>query len=778
MDTLRGVVERITFHSEETGYTVAKLTPELHSRELFGQPAEITLVGNMATLNVGEFVEVRGEWKLHPEYGRQFAVEHLHTVLPATVAGIEKYLGSGMIKGVGPVTAKRIVKHFGEDTLEVIENTPERLAEVPGVGRKRIQMVRNAWAEQRAIKEVMLFLQSNGVSTSLATKIYKFYGDDAIGIVQTDPYRLAQDIYGIGFLTADKIAQSLGIPADSPQRVAAGVAYALSQAADNGHVFLPSSELLSEASELLSVSPEQAASGITQLWDQDTVKVTATPGGNVLPPAVAATLEETPQLIAEHGQLYATATLERAKALLETDRPVYLTPMYYSEQGAGNQTLRILNDRASRLASFAGALDWADRFARLERSAGIRLAPEQRQAVQTALTRRISIITGGPGTGKTTTVRTVLQLCQQAGHRALLAAPTGRAAKRLSETTGHEAKTIHRLLEFQPAEGFAFKRDATNPLDADLLIVDEASMLDTVLTNHLLKAVSPGMHLLLVGDVDQLPSVGAGNVLDDLIAAIDAMARPDKAAVVRLREIFRQAQGSLIITNAHRINQGQMPDLSNATSSDFFVFKTEDPQRAAELCVELVRERIPRRFAIPSSDVQVLSPMHRGVAGVSSLNIAIQQALNPPHETKAQRQAGNRTFRTGDRVMQIRNDYDKEVYNGDIGEIAAIDLEMQHLTVMMDGRAVRYDFLELDELVHAFAISVHKSQGSEFPAVVLPILTSHYMMLQRNLLYTAVTRARRLVVLVGQPKAIAMAVRNNAVTERHTGLRERILSAR
>ncbi|MFN2204064.1 MAG: ATP-dependent RecD-like DNA helicase [Caldilineaceae bacterium] len=776
MDALRGVIERITFHSEETGYTVAKLTPELNSRDLFGQSDQVTLVGNMASINIGEFVELRGEWKLHPEYGRQFVVEHMHTVLPATIAGIEKYLGSGMIKGVGPVTARRIVACFGEDTLDVIEQAPERLTEVPGVGRKRVQMIRKAWAEQRAIKEVMLFLQSNGVSTSLATKIYKYYGDDAIGIVQSDPYRLAQDIYGIGFLTADRIARSLGIPVDSPQRVAAGVAYALNQAADNGHVFLPSSQLLQNAAQLLDVTPQQAATGITQLWDQDFVKVTETPGGDGLPPATQRT-GVVPQLVAEHGQLYAESTVDRAAALLETSRPVYLTPMYYSEQGAGNQVLRILRDDASRLSSFFRSYDWQVSFDSVERASGIRLAPEQRQAVQIALTRRVAVITGGPGTGKTTTVRTVLQLCRQAGHRVMLAAPTGRAAKRLAETTGYAAKTIHRMLEFQPGEGFAFKRDAQNPLEADLLIVDEASMLDTVLTNHLLKAVAPGTHLLLVGDVDQLPSVGPGNVLADLIAAIDAIAQPDRAAVVRLREIFRQAQGSLIVTNAHLINRGQMPDLSNPSDSDFFVFRTDDPARAAELVVELVQERIPRRFAIPPSDIQVLSPMHRGVAGVAALNNAIQQALNPPRDNRSQRLAGNRVFRVGDRVMQIRNNYDKEVYNGDIGEIAALDLEMQHLTVIMDGRPVRYDFLELDELAHAFAISVHKSQGSEFPAVVIPILTSHYMMLQRNLLYTAVTRARRLAVLVGQPRAIAMAVRNGQVTQRYTGLRECIVAA-
>ncbi len=482
------------------------------------------------------------------------------------------------------------------------------------------------------------------------------------------------------------------------------------------------------------------------------------------------------------------------ETLLQEAPAVYLTPLYFSEAGVANQLRRLLQAGESRLASFA-RLDWEGTFRQLAQATGFQLAPQQQAAVQAALTHRLTVLTGGPGTGKTTTVRTVLQLCQQAGRQVLLAAPTGRAAKRLAETTGQEAKTIHRLLEFQPGEGIAFRRNEESPLAGDLLIVDEASMLDLVLTNHLLKAVPPGMHLLLVGDVDQLPSVGAGSVLDDIIQAIqtaqekvqeraqdpsqggwvDRLAR--NAAVVRLTTIFRQAEGSLIVRNAHRVNQGQMPLIDNERATDFFLFRTEDPERAAQLCVELVQTRIPRRFAIPPEDIQVLSPMHRGVAGVRALNLALQAALNPPDEAKPERVVGSRIFRLGDRVMQLRNNYDKEVYNGDMGRIVEVDRVEQRMTIDFDGRRVAYDFLELDELTHAYAISVHKSQGSEYPAVVIPMLTSHYMMLQRNLLYTAITRGKRLVVLVGQPKAIAMAVHNNRVTRRHSGLAQRILGA-
>jgi exodeoxyribonuclease V alpha subunit len=756
-------------------------------------------------------VELSGRWTVHPEYGKQFAVEQMKQVLPATIAGMEKYLGSGLIRGVGPKTAKRIVAHFGVETLNVIEQAPERLVEVPGVGRHRTQVIQQAWAEQRAIKEVMLFLQSYGVSTSLATKIYKEYGDDAVAVVKSNPYRLARDIYGIGFLTADKIAQAMGLPPDAPQRVAAGVAYALNEASEEGHLFLPVDKLVAAAAELLHVAPPQVSLGITALWTDAQVKVAPSPGAEALDaaawpadPSGDSTGDSTggalsaspsgsptnpapggkpaliPRLIAEQGQLYAADTVAQARQLLQEDAAVYLTPLYYSEAGVANRLQRLSRAETSFLAAFQhySAHNWAAALAQLEAANGFPLAPQQREAVQTALTTRLAVLTGGPGTGKTTTVRTILQLCDRERCRVLLAAPTGRAAKRLSETTGREAKTLHRLLEFKPAEGMAFQRHEENPLEADLVIVDEASMLDIVLTNHLLKAIPPGAHLLLVGDVDQLPSVGPGNVLADIIDAVQqsgATGVPLRGgAVVRLQTIFRQEAGSYIIANAHRINHGEMPIVDNDGARDFFLFKTEEPERAAQLCVELVTERIPRRFGIAPEDIQVLSPMHRGVIGVGALNEQLQAALNPPAANKPERKIGSRAYRSGDRVMQIRNNYEKDVYNGDMGRITNIDLEMHQVHAIFDGRAVVYDFLELDELVHAYAVSVHKSQGSEFPAVVIPVLTSHYMMLQRNLLYTGVTRARQLAVLVGQPKAISIAVRNGKVTERYTGLTERL----
>ncbi|MGB5048696.1 MAG: AAA family ATPase [Caldilineaceae bacterium] len=788
-DVLRGVVERITFHSEETGYTVAKLAPEQRPSHLPHWQNEVALVGTMLGVTVGESVEVRGRWTMHAEYGKQFSVETMRSVLPATVAGMEKYLGSGLVKGVGPVTAKRIVAHFGETTLDVIDSEVGRLIEVPGVGKKRVSLIRHAWEEQRAIKEVMIFLQGNGVSTSLATKIYKRYGDDSIAVVQADPYRLAQDIYGIGFLTADKIAQALGMALDSPQRIAAGVEYTLNQSTDEGHVFLPSQELIAQAAELLGVSREQAAAGVLHLRGGDRVKVAPTAGADApnLGWAVTGVYggdgSEVQLALAEQKAAYAAPPPDEVTAFLQEEQAVYLTPLYFGEVGVSNRLHRLLAPGISRFAHFQ-SWNWAQSFAEMEAETGFVLAEKQRLAVRSTLTHRLTILTGGPGTGKTTTVRTILRLCQATGRSALLAAPTGRAAKRLSETTGQEAKTIHRLLEFQPSEGMSFKRNEESPLAGDLLIVDEASMLDLILTNSLLKAVPPGMHLLLVGDVDQLPSVGAGNVLEDIIQAVEgtgeresgrAEERWTSAAVVRLDTIFRQAAGSFIIENAHRINRGQMPEMDAEKATDFFLFRTEEPERAAQLVVELVQERIPRRFAIPPQDIQVLSPMHRGVVGVAALNDAIQKAVNPPRPDRPERMVGSRIFRVGDRVMQIRNNYDKEVYNGDMGHITGLDAIEQQVVVSIDGKPVAYDFLELDELTHAYAVSVHKSQGSEFPVVVIPVLTTHYMMLQRNLLYTAVTRARRLVVLVGQPRAIGLAVRNNRVAARYTGLTERLV---
>ncbi len=744
-NTLRGTIERITYHNEENGYSVVQLLPD-------GQSTLVTIVGNMLGINVGESVALTGAWVAHSQYGRQFKAESVQTVLPATVAGIERYLGSGMIKGVGPVTAKRIVRKFGAETLTVIEQEPERLLEVLGVGRKRVDMIAKAWVEQQKIKEVMLFLQSHNVSTGLAVRIFKRYGDDAVDVVRSDPYRLAREVYGIGFLTADKIARELGIAADAPERVAAGVSYALSQAADEGNSYLPEKELTKRSAELLGVAEAQAAEGIRTLLADEQVWVEG----------------ETPAWAGEHA-------VRAPIAALAEERPVYLLPFYYGEVGVTGRLRRLAETPEDRLAAFA-SFNWSAAFALLaaDTSNHQTLTPRQMQVVQAALTKRVVVLTGGPGTGKTFSVRSIIRLAESAGARVALASPTGRAAKRLAETTGRPAKTIHRLLEFKPGEGTTFQRNEDNPLEADLVIVDEASMLDLLLTNHLLKALAPGSHLLFVGDIDQLPSVGAGNVLRDIIAAIEDSEGLPNAEVIRLDTIFRQAEGSFIITNAHRINQGEMPVLDNQNSRDFFIFKEEDPDRAAGLVVELVQERIPRKFGLAPDQIQVLSPMHRGAVGVGNLNLLLQAALNPPKAAAPERQVAGRAYRLGDRVMQIRNNYDKEVFNGDMGQIAAIDLEEQVVTVRMDERSVRYDFLELDELVHAYAVSVHKAQGSEFPAVVVPLLPTHYMMLQRNLLYTAVTRAQKLVVLVGTPRAVAIAVRNDRAHQRYSGLAERL----
>jgi len=736
---LRGTIERITYHNEETGYTVAQLIPE-------GKPYTITVIGNVLGIHAGESVELSGNWTAHPQYGRQFQASQVRTILPATVAGMEKYLGSGLIKGVGPVTAKRIVRHFGLDTLQIIEEAPERLNEVLGVGRKRAAIISRAWAEQQKIKEVMLFLQSHEVSTGLAVKIYKEYGDDAIAIVQEDPYRLARDIYGIGFLTADKIAREMGIAADAPERVAAGVAYVLSQAADEGNVYLPDRELTARSAELLGVNADQVAQGIATLAEDEQIKV-------------------------EDRQ--AAMQGERGVGRLAEDRAVYLTPFYYGEMGVANRLRRLMAAEEDRLAMFQ-RFDWPAAFAALQAQTRLVLTPQQQAAVQTALTHRVAVLTGGPGTGKTTTVRSLLRLAESGGKRVVLASPTGRAAKRLSEATGRQAKTVHRLLEFKPSQGLAFQRNEENPLEADLVIVDETSMLDLLLTNNLLKAVPPGAHLLFIGDVDQLPSVGAGNVLKDIIEAVEDEQAGQAAAVVRLNTIFRQPEGSYIIVNAHRINKGEIPFLDNRSSHDFFLFKEEDPEAAASLIVDLVRERIPHKFGLRHDEIQVLSPMHRGAVGVGELNLRLQEGLNPAAQGALEHRAGGRSFRVGDRVMQVRNNYDKEIFNGDMGTIQHVDLEDQIIAAIIDGRTINYDFVELDELVHAYAISIHKAQGSEFPAVVIPLLTTHYMMLQRNLFYTAVTRAQKLVVLVGSPRAIGIAVRNNRAQQRFSGLAERL----
>ncbi|MGD9046858.1 MAG: ATP-dependent RecD-like DNA helicase [Anaerolineae bacterium] len=739
-EVLVGTIERITYYNEENGYTVAQVTPE-------GRVYTVTVVGNLLEVSPGENLRLHGQWTSHARYGRQFQVERYATVLPATAAGIEKYLGSGLIKGIGPVTARRIVRRFKLDTLQVIEEEPQRLREVLGVGKHRAAVIQQAWEEQKAIKEVMLFLQSHHVSTSHAVRIYKTYGDASIDVVRNDPYRLARDIHGIGFLTADKIARELGLAHDSRQRVEAGISYTLGQMADDGHVYAPQGELIHESVGILDVPSDLVAEGIQHL-------------------AADQQLYLEPLTGKASGQLtYSPPDQPPARALGE-QQAVYLPPFFYGEIGVANRLKGILNVEKSRLDFFRQAnLDRV--FEHLGQQGGVVLNQGQQDAVRTALTGKVSVLTGGPGTGKTTAVRTVIRLLESRHCSYALAAPTGRAAKRLAEATGRKAKTIHRLLEFKPQKGFQFQRNEENPLDVDMLIVDESSMLDLLLTNHLLKAVHPESHLLLVGDVDQLPSVGAGNVLNDIIAS-------EVAALVRLTEIFRQAEGSLIVRNAHRVNRGQMPQFSR-TATDFFLFPADDAERAADLVVDLVQNRIPRKFGFdPLEDIQVLSPLHRGAAGVGELNRRLQAAVNPPAEGKAEYRQATRVFRAGDRVMQIRNNYDKEVYNGDMGRITALDTVNQVLMVHIDGLEVAYEFSALDELVHAYAVSVHKSQGSEYRAVVAPVLNQHYVMLQRNLLYTAITRAKELVVLVGTQRAIGIAVRNNKITERHTALDTRL----
>ena len=725
---LDGVLERVTFANPETGYTIARIAPERGGAEL------VTAVGPLLGAQVGEFLRLRGRWSSHPRYGRQFEVQSYATVLPATAAGIQKYLGSGLIKGIGPVMAERMVTHFGVDIMHIIEDEPGRLIEVDGLGPKRTAMIAAAWAEQKAIKEVMIFLQGVGVSTSLAVRIYKKYGDASISIVRHEPYRLAADVWGIGFKTADTIAAAVGIARDSPERIKAGLAYTLSEAADDGHCYLPAPNLIGDAAKILDVP----AALITPCLDE----LAAAEG--VIREAVPASALSAPQVPA-----------------------VYLPPFYQAERSVAHALLRLLAARADRLGAFA-AVDWDKALGWLRRRTGAELAPEQADAVRLALTSKIAVLTGGPGCGKSFTVRSVVELARARGAKIVLAAPTGRAAKRLAELTGHEAATIHRLLALRPGGEPSF--DATNPLDADLVVVDETSMVDVILANKLVKAVAPGAHLLLVGDVDQLPSVGAGEVLRDLLAA-------GALPVVRLTKIFRQAQQSGIVVNAHRINAGQLPAL--AGFGDFFWFGCEDTEQTAEVVVDIVARRIPAKFGLdPRRDVQVLCPMHRGPAGAGNLNLLLQDALTPYAEGQPERRYGGRVFRVGDKVTQLRNNYDKGaagVFNGTVGVVTGMSLEEHTLTVRTDeDESVDYGFDELDELAHAYAVTIHRSQGSEYPAVVIPFTTSSWMMLQRNLLYTGVTRAKKLVVLAGSRRALAAAVRTKGAGRRHTALAHRL----
>lgn len=720
---LEGTLERLTFQNEENGYTVARLIPR-------GKSQEVTVVGTLTGVNVGELLHLEGLWTSHPQYGRQFEVRSFSVHYPATIEGLRKYLGSGLVRGVGPVTAARIVDHFGLQILDVIEVSPHRLREVPGIGEVRAQTIARAWEEQKQIKEIMMFLQGHGVSTSLAVRIYKQYGQESINVVRSNPYQLARDVFGIGFRTADKIARQMGISPSAPERLQAGLLYALSVLSDEGHCFATRDQLLSEGFQLLEVS-------------------------------IPACEEQLDNLICQ-----AALIAEEAEDKVPGNQAIYLPPFLMGERGVTSRLRRIQMAGRDRLRDFQ-TVDWQRAFDWLDTQITIKLTDQQKGAVRMALTSKVSVLTGGPGTGKSTIADSIIRLLKARSHSVLLAAPTGRAAKRLSEATGLEAKTIHRLLEFKPGADGPFLRDQKNPLDADLVIIDETSMVDLLLMNHLLGAIDQGTHLLLVGDVDQLPSVGAGNVLRDVIAS-------QVVPVTRLETIFRQAENSFIIVNAHRINQGEMPIFAR-NARDFFLFAEKDPQKASDWVINLVCKRIPEKFGFdPVSDIQVLSPMHRGAVGVSDLNLRLQEALNPPGAGKAEFRHGHRVFREGDRVMQIRNDYDRQVFNGDMGRIQQIDLDDAVALIDFDGRIIQAEFSQLDEVVHAYAVSIHKAQGSEFPVVVIPLHPQHYMMLQRNLLYTGVTRARKLVVLVGSKQAIAMAVRNDRIAARNTKLAGRL----
>ncbi|WP_329420745.1 SF1B family DNA helicase RecD2 [Streptomyces sp. NBC_01268] len=725
---LEGVLERITYANEESGYTVARVDTGRGSGDL------LTVVGALLGAQPGESLRMEGRWGSHPQYGRQFTVENYTTVLPATIQGIRRYLGSGLVKGIGPVFADRITTHFGLDTLQVLEEAPKRLIEVPGLGPKRTKNIAAAWEEQKAIKEVMVFLQGVGVSTSIAVRIYKKYGDSSISVVRNQPYRLAADVWGIGFLTADRIAQAVGIPHDSPDRVRAGLQYALSQSTDQGHCFLPEERLIADAVKLLQVDTGLVIECLGELAeDPEGVVRETVPGPEGLP---------------------VTA--------------VFLVPFHRAELSLAGQLRRLLGAAEDRLPAFRDVA-WDKALAWLADRTGASLAPEQEEAVRLALTRKVAVLTGGPGCGKSFTVRSIVELARAKRAKVVLAAPTGRAAKRLAELTGAEASTVHRLLELKPGGDAAYDRD--RPLDADLVVVDEASMLDLLLANKLVKAVAPGAHLLLVGDVDQLPSVGAGEVLGDLLAP------GSPVPAVRLTRIFRQAQQSGVVTNAHRINEGLPPVTTGLP--DFFLFAEEETEDAARVAVEVASRRIPAKFGLdPRRDVQVLAPMHRGPAGAGALNGLLQQAITPARPDLAEKRFGGRVFRVGDKVTQVRNNYEKGangVFNGTVGVVASLDPVEQRLVVRTDeDEEVPYDFDELDELAHAYAVTIHRSQGSEYPAVVIPVTMSAWTMLQRNLLYTAVTRARKLVVLVGSRRAITQAVRTVSAGRRFTALAHRL----
>ena len=732
MDHLRCVVERITYQNPETGYSVIRCRAR-------GYSDLVTVVGLMPETHVGAVLSLEGAWKVDPKYGRQFTAEKFEETLPATVFGIEKYLGSGLIKGIGPKFAKKIVQQFGKDTLDIIEENPDSLIEVPGIGRLRVERIKESWAEQKEIKNIMLFLQSHDVSTAHATKIYKTYGNQSIEIVKENPYRLADDIWGIGFRTADIIAGKMGFGEERFARLRSGIMYALNQLADEGHCYGTREQVLTAAGELLKVDEALLVMTLDEMMRQR----------DVIVEKAKVPVDETADDVS-HGPVDEMAETQMEEA-------IYLQPFFFSEMGTAKRLDAVLHGMRSFRIQPEGLLE------RIGKKTGMQYDDIQQQAILAAVRNKVLVLTGGPGTGKTTTTLGIIAAYREAGARIILAAPTGRAAKRLSETTGMEAKTIHRLLEVRPPNGY--QRNEENPLEGDVLIVDECSMIDIVLMYNLLKAVPDDMTLILVGDVDQLPSVGAGNVLSDIIAS-------GCIPVVKLERVFRQAQGSRIIMNAHRINKGQAIDIRGGRNADFFFAAQETPEEAADLIVKYVAENLPRYYhADPIRDIQVLTPMQRGLVGAVNLNQRLQDTLN---RTRIFLRRGGTEYRIHDKVMQIRNDYNKEVYNGDIGFISSVDMDERELTVNFEGRDVTYDATELDELVLAYACTIHKSQGSEYPIVVMPFMMTHYIMLQRNLLYTGVTRAKKILVLVGEKKAVRMAINNNKAVGRNTRLKERI----
>ena len=707
MEKIKCTIERITFQNPDNGYSVLQAT-------IKGFREEQTIVGTFHEVTVGAVLTVEGSWRVDKRYGRQFAAEVWSEEMPADIIGIEKYLGSGLVKGIGPKFAKLIVSQFGLETFEVIEKDTERLLEVPGIGKGRVAKIKASWEKQKDVKDIMVFLQGHGVSSTYAAKIYKQYGKESIEKVQGNPYCLADDIWGIGFKTADGIAEKLGYEKNDLRRCRSGILYTLSKLSEDGHVYSEREQLIKSAKELLQAEEEPIIQALDQM-------------------------------------------IEAEDVILE-EEAIFLPPFYYAEVGIANKLKRLQEDTSGTL--FDGTLNIEE----IVKQTSIQYDDVQVAAIGQAVKSKVMVLTGGPGTGKTTTTLGIIAALESLGQSILLAAPTGRAAKRMSEATGKEAKTIHRLLEYNPAEGYG--RNDENPLQGGVLIVDESSMIDVILMNSLLKAVPSHMKVILVGDIDQLPSVGAGNVLRDIIDS-------DVVPVVRLTRIFRQAQSSRIITNAHKINQGVFPDISNGKDSDFFFIKQEDPELAANEIVNIVKNRIPKAYHFNTNEIQVLAPMQRSVVGATNLNIILQEAINPIGDSLSR---GGFKYREGDKVMQIRNNYDKEVFNGDIGHVKEVNMEERSLIVIFEGREVEYEDSELDELTLAYATTIHKSQGSEYPVVVIPLLMTHYVMLQRNLIYTGITRAKKICIIVGSTKALAYSVHNMVVLKRNTKLKERLMN--